>query len=262
MRFLQIVMSNAPRPTTPRTPRTPEHAAKVRTAIQEAIANGSLLATGGLGKRATAAARVICKGGEISVEDPPHGEGGWMAGGGYSVTEFATKEDAIANAKNTLHTMGDGIVELIQVSEMHPPARPLGQPGTTPMPVGVVPCLAIDEASQAVAFYRQAFGAREIARVAAPDGNGLLHCHLEINGGAVFLADDASEKGDAPSRPTHGAVQLLVVDGDAWWKRAIGAGCREKRPFERAPWGDKYGEITDPFGVTWAIRSPGTAYVG
>jgi PhnB protein len=49
---------------------------------------------------------------------------------------------------------------------------------------------------------------------------------------------------------------LVVADGDAWWSRAIEAGCKEKLPFAVAPWGDKYGQLVDPFGVTWAINCP------
>ena len=118
MRFLQIVMSSMPSSTP--TPRTPEHVARMRKEIQERITAGSLLATGGLGKRATSAARVTRRGGEVSIEDPPRGDG-WMAGGGYSLGEYGSKEEAIANAKTTLEMMGDGVVELIQVSELHPP---------------------------------------------------------------------------------------------------------------------------------------------
>ena len=119
MRFLQIVMNGPPR--TP-GPRDPEHVAKMRKTIGDAIASGRLLATGGLGKRATSAARVIQVNGTVTVEDPPSGDG-WMAGGGYSLVEFDTKEEAIANARATLDMMGGGTIELIQVSEMHPPPK-------------------------------------------------------------------------------------------------------------------------------------------
>src|SRR5689334_3929483 len=100
MRFLQIVMMGPPRSGPP----DPEHIAKVRKSIGEAIASGRLIATGGLGKRATSAARVTLKDGSFAVEDPPAGDG-WMAGGGYSLVEFDTKEEAIANARATLEIM-------------------------------------------------------------------------------------------------------------------------------------------------------------
>lgn len=254
MRFLQIVTSS--RSGTPRPP-TPEHIAQVTQAINEAIASGALLATGALGKRATAAARVTRRDGEVSVEDPPQGDG-WMAGGGYSLTEFASKEEAIASARAKLEMMGDGVVELIQVSEMFPPPnRPPKLAGSPPMPLGVVPYLTIEGASEASTFYQAAFGAREIARMPGGDGERLMHCHLEINGGALMLCDNFPEMGLPPvQRSSSYTMQLVVADGDAWWNRALRAGCKQKLPFERAPWGDKYGQLTDPFGVTWAVSSP------
>jgi uncharacterized glyoxalase superfamily protein PhnB len=251
MRFLKIVSGK--RVTAP----DPAQMARAGTSIRDAIASGSILATGGLGKRATSAARVTRAGGEVSVEDPPHGEG-WMAAGGYSLAEHPSKEAAIANARETLEIMGDGVVELIQVSEMHPP--PLAQPRPVPspsMPLGVVPYVTVEGASDASAFYRRAFGAKEIARMPSKDGTRLMHCHLEINGGAFMLADNLPEMGLGPvQRSSSYTMQLVVADGDAWWKRAIEAGCKETLPFNVAPWGDKYGQLTDPFGILWAINSP------
>jgi uncharacterized glyoxalase superfamily protein PhnB len=253
MRFLQIVSSNGMRSGPP----DPAHIAKVQKSIADAVADGSLLATGGLGKRATSAARVSQKNGQISVEDPPSGDG-WMAGGGYSLTEYATKEDAIAAAKAKLEIMGDGVVELIQVSEMHP--RPASTPrpaADAALPAGVIPYLAIDGASDASAFYQKAFAAKELARMLAQDGKRLMHCHLEINGGGLMLSDNFTDMGMPPvQRSESYTMQLIVADGDAWWNRAIKAGCKEKLRFAVAPWGDKYGQLVDPFGVMWAINSP------
>lgn len=250
MRFLQITTAGAPRSGPP----DPEHMAKVRKSIGEAIESGQLLATGGIGKRATSAARVIRKGGKVTVEDPPQdgaGGGGWMAGGGYALTEYASKEEAIADASRKLDIMGDGIMELIQVGEMHP------APKNPAMPAGVVPYLTVDGANDAAAFYVKAFGAKEVHRMPAEDGKRVMHCHLEINGGALMLADNFIEYGMGPVQRTASYVmQLVLADGDAWWDRAIKAGCTERMPFAVAPWGDKYGQMVDPFGVTWAFNTP------
>jgi uncharacterized glyoxalase superfamily protein PhnB len=252
MRFLQIVST-----ANMSGPPDPSHMAKLRKVTGDAIANGSLLATGGIGKRATAAARVIQKDGKITVEDPPSGEG-WMAAGGYSLAEYASKEQAIAEAKAKFEVMGDGVVELIQVTEMHPPPNQPPRPAQwATLPAGVVPYLSFDGASEAAAFYQKAFGAREVTRMPGPDGKRLMHCHLEINGGAFMLSDNFPEMGLPPvQRSASYTMQLVIEDGDTWWKRAIEAGCKEKLPFAVAPWGDKYGQLLDPFGVTWAINSP------
>lgn len=250
MRFLHIVMSGG-RSGMPGPP-DPKHIAQVNKSIAEEIASGTLIATGGLGKRATAAARVSAKAGEITIEDPPAGDG-WMAGGGYSVFEAASKEAAIARAKSVLQVMGDGVIELIQVSERFPQPQPAGPPTG-----GVIPYLSFDAASEAAAFYQKAFGAKEHARMLSQDGKRLMHCHLEINGGALMLADNFPEMGGAAvQRSASDTMQLVVNDGEMWWKRAVAAGCKETMPFNVAPWGDRYGQLKDPFGVTWAILEPG-----
>lgn len=252
MRFLQMVtaiegMSGPP---------NPEHMAKVRASIDARIASGAMIATGALGKRATAAARLIQKNGEVRVEDPPSGEG-WMAAGGYSLVDYASKAEAIAAAKELLATMGDGTVELIQVSEMYPAPNRAPQPAGSQAIAGVVPYLTMEDASAASAFYQRAFGAREVARMPGQDGKRLMHCQLELHGGALMLSDYFPEFGGPPvQRSSSYTMQLIVDDGDAWWERAIKSGCTEKMPFAVAPWGDKYGQLTDPFGVTWAINSP------
>jgi len=251
-RYLQITTASAPRGGPP----DPKHIAQMRKIMEEAAAKGTLLATGGIGKRTTNAARVIRKDGKISVEDPPKdgaAGGGWMAGGGYALTRFDTKAEAVADAKSKLEFMGDGMVELIEIKEFYP-----GEAAASPtVPAGVVPYLSFDGASEAAAFYAKAFGAKEIARMPGEDGKRLMHCHLEVNGGALMLSDNFPEYGLAPvQRSDSYTMQLVVADGDAWWNRAVKAGCKEKLPFNVAPWGDKYGQLTDPFGVTWAINSP------
>jgi len=254
MRFLQLVVAGRSS-----GPRDAEHVAKMRRAIDQAVADGVLLATGGVGRRDTAAARITRKDGAITVEDPPAGDG-WMAAGGYSLTEHPSKADAIAAAARTLETMGEGVLELIQVSEMYPPAgQRLAGADASPHPAGVVPYLTFDGASEAAAFYARAFGAREIARMPAEDGVRLMHCHLEINGGALMLADRFPELGaGSVQRSESYTMQLVVADGQTWWSRAVEAGCTVKLPFEVAPWGDRYGQLIDPFGVTWALSSPAT----
>jgi uncharacterized glyoxalase superfamily protein PhnB len=259
MRFLEIITSvNTTTAPDPRPAAAdPEHKAKVGAAIAEAIASGELVATGVLGKRASSAARLTHQGGEIRVEDPPKGEG-WMSGRGYSLVEVASKEEAIAKARQQLEAIGDAVIELIQVSEVHPPPSRTRQAAAAhSLPQGVIPYLSFDGASEAAAFYQRAFAAKEVARALAQDGKRLMHCVLEINGGNFMLADNFLEMGLPPvQRSASYTMQLVVVDGDAWWKRAIDAGCRETVPFALAPWGDKYGQLVDPFGVTWAINSP------
>jgi uncharacterized glyoxalase superfamily protein PhnB len=222
----------------------------MRRSIGEAIASRNLLATGGLAKRATSAARIIKKGEAITIEDPPSGEG-WMSGGGYALTEYASKEEAIEDCKRKLGVMGDGVMELIQVGEIYP--RPKAQQ----LP-GVIAYFAVDGAAQASEFYAKAFGAREVRRQPAEDGKRLMHCQVEINGGTLMFCDGFPEYGQPVRTEGSYTMQLVVEDGQTWWDRAIAAGCTQTMPFELAFWGDRYGKMKDPFGIEWAISSPVT----
>jgi PhnB protein len=247
MRFLQIYtpsMTQAP---------DPAHMQKVGRMVDEGIADGSMIANGWLGKRATAAARITVTAGKHAVEDPPQdrtGGGGWMAASAFALVEAASKSDAIAKARTAIDAMGDGVLEIVQVGEIFPPPQ-------AEAPIGVIPYLTVDGASEASAFYQKAFAAKEVARMASDDPKRLMHCHLLINGGALMLSDNFPEMGQpSVQRSPSYTMTLVVADGDAWWDRAVKAGCKERMPFAVAPWGDKYGQLTDPFGVTWAINSP------
>jgi uncharacterized glyoxalase superfamily protein PhnB len=246
MRFLQITTGQ-----NMTGPRDPEHMAQVRKAIGENIASGSLVATGPIGKRATAAARVTRKDGKVTVEDPPSGDG-WMAGGGFALFEADSKEAAIADVTRKLEIMGDGVMEVIQVGEMYPPAVGEGQPI-----LGVVPYVNVPNATEAIEFYKKAFAAREVARMLAEDGKRIMHCHLIINGGAFMVADVFEEYGNKHEPSGSFTMTLVIRDGDLWWNRAISAGCKETLPFNTAPWGDRYGQQVDPYGVRWAFNQPG-----
>jgi len=130
-------------------------------------------------------------------------------------------------------------------------------PSTTPPVVtGVTPHLSPSDANAAAALYQRAFGAEVLQRVPADDGKRLLHCHLRINGGNVFLADPFPEHGHPAKTPQGFTLHLHVDDADAWWKRAVDAGLEVTMQLHDAFWGDRYGELKDPFGYSWAIGAP------
>lgn len=121
---------------------------------------------------------------------------------------------------------------------------------------GVIPSICVEGAAEAIAFYQRAFGAKELQRIPAEDGRRVMHGHLEINGGGLMLSDPFPEQG-YPFQPPAGTIlQLVVEDGQAWWDRAVAAGCEVTLPFELAPWGDRFGQLRDPFQMTWAINAP------
>jgi PhnB protein len=122
---------------------------------------------------------------------------------------------------------------------------------------GVIPYVLMPgRAQEAAGFYAEAFGAEDIGRLPMPDDpSRMMHLQLVINGGAFMMSDiDAGPPGAAP---IHGHLQLVVRDGQAWWDRAVAAGCRVIDAYGRKPWGDDWGLLVDPFGVRWAILEPG-----
>jgi uncharacterized glyoxalase superfamily protein PhnB len=121
---------------------------------------------------------------------------------------------------------------------------------------GVVPYLMVDGASKAAAFYQRAFGAEEAGRHPVDDQGRTMHIHLYINGGSVMLSDPYPEYGHALQQPQAFSLMLPVADIDAWWKRAVDAGAEIVMPLELMFWGDRYGQLRDPFGVIWALDAP------
>jgi PhnB protein len=83
-----------------------------------------------------------------------------------------------------------------------------------------------------------------------------MHAHLLINGGHLMLNDDFPEYGGAAAPPGSVTLHLQVTDADAAWHRAIAAGGKEKMALADQFWGDRYGQLVDPFGFTWSIGAP------
>ena len=122
---------------------------------------------------------------------------------------------------------------------------------------GVIPYIGMNgRAGEAADFYARAFGARDLGRMPGQeDPARLMHCQVEINGGALMMTD-MNAPGEAPKSPQGFHLQLVVVDGDFWWSRAIAAGCTVQVPFEKQFWGDRWGMVIDPFGLSWALNEP------
>jgi PhnB protein len=109
---------------------------------------------------------------------------------------------------------------------------------------------------KAAEFYQKAFAA-EIAVVHPPDPKGrTMHAHVYINGSSLMMSDAYPEHGHPLKEPAAFNIMLPVQDVDAWYNRAVEAGCSAIMPPADMFWGDRYGQLKDPFGVTWAINGP------
>ncbi len=124
---------------------------------------------------------------------------------------------------------------------------------------GPIAYLSLDgRASDAADFYARAFDAKDLGRY--PDAENpelMMHVQVEINGGALMMTDCRAPWEDATATPRGFNLMLVVGDGDAWWARAVEAGCEVIMPLERQFWGDRFGMLRDPFGIEWAINEPG-----
>jgi PhnB protein len=139
-----------------------------------------------------------------------------------------------------------------------------GESGEVPAPAAlpaihpVTPHLVCAGAAAAIDFYSSAFGARELMRLAGPDGK-LMHALLEINGSSVMLVDEHREMGNAAPTSLGGTpvtLHLTVPDVDGSTARAIAAGAKVILPVADMFWGDRYGIIEDPFGHRWSLATP------
>jgi PhnB protein len=129
-----------------------------------------------------------------------------------------------------------------------------------PAMTGLAPYLTIrgGKAAEAVEFYKRAFGAEEISRMPAEGSPRLMHASLRINGSLLMMSDDFPEhSGGAETQPPSAVtLHLHVDDADRWWKRAMNAGAKVKMELADQFWGDRYGQLQDPFGHSWSIGAP------
>jgi uncharacterized glyoxalase superfamily protein PhnB len=109
-----------------------------------------------------------------------------------------------------------------------------------------------DEASD---WYQKVFGAEELTRLVVPGGR-LIHVQLRIGTLTLMLADEFPELesfGPQHFGGTYGAVYLHVDDVDAAWQRAVHAGATVIRPVSDTFWGEREGQLLDPFGHRWGL---------
>ena len=129
-----------------------------------------------------------------------------------------------------------------------------------PIPEGypaLMPYLAVDDAAQAIDFYKRGFGANERMRMPGPDGK-IGHAELDIGKAVVMLADPFPQASAKPPKQLGGTSMglfLYVDDVDAFVKQAVDAGATLATPVDDMFWGDRSGKITDPFGHEWQIAT-------
>jgi uncharacterized glyoxalase superfamily protein PhnB len=131
---------------------------------------------------------------------------------------------------------------------------------TKPIPENyhaLTPSLAVENAAQAIEFYKRAFGAKERERMPGP-GDTIAHAALEIGDSVLMLSDPMPQSTVTPPTKLGGTsvgIFLYVEDVDSVVQDALDAGATVKMPVADQFWGDRFGVVADPFGHTWQIAT-------
>jgi PhnB protein len=129
-----------------------------------------------------------------------------------------------------------------------------------PIPAGhhtVTPYLAIKNGVKALEFYKKAFGAIEGDKLIMPDGR-LGHAEIRLGDSVIMLSDEFPEYGGKSPQTLGGSpvsIHLYVEDVDAFFKKAIAAGAKERKPVANQFYGDRSGQLEDPFGHLWWVAT-------
>jgi PhnB protein len=115
--------------------------------------------------------------------------------------------------------------------------------------------VVVRDAARAVEWYTNVLGAEELLRIPTPDGR-LMSVELRFGDSTVMLADEFPEMGIVSPQTlggTYMALHLMVDDVDKVWQRALDAGAEVFHPLEDSFWGERAGQVIDPFGHRWAL---------
>jgi PhnB protein len=129
-----------------------------------------------------------------------------------------------------------------------------------PIPEGyhsVTPYLIVRGASDAIEFYKKAFGATELFRFPAPDGK-VGHAEIKIGDSPIMLADEYPQMGyNSPQSIGGSPVSLMIYveDVDTVFSRAVESGATLKEAVQDKFYGDRIGSVVDPFGHVWHIAT-------
>ena len=119
----------------------------------------------------------------------------------------------------------------------------------------VTPILTLDECRKAIDWYKQAFGAEELACSLGPDGK-VMHAEIRIGNARIMLHDAMmGAKGPKALGGSPAGLWVFVEDCDSLFNRAVTAGATVRMAMADQFWGDRCGTLTDPFGFGWSIAT-------
>jgi PhnB protein len=130
----------------------------------------------------------------------------------------------------------------------------------SPVPAGyhtATPYLVVNDANGAIDFYKKAFGAKEIMRMQGPGGK-IGHAELKIGDSVVMLSDEMpGGRGKSPKSlgGSTASVFLYLENVDSVFKQAVAAGAKTEMELQNQFWGDRFGQLSDPFGHLWGLAT-------
>ena len=122
---------------------------------------------------------------------------------------------------------------------------------------GVTPYLSINGAAEAIEFYKRAFSADELFRLATPTGD-IMHAEIKVGGSPVMLAESCKGTGFQDPKNLGGTsvgLHIYVENVDELFSQAVDAGAKIIKPVEDQFYGDRTGTLEDPFGHFWFIST-------
>ena len=134
-------------------------------------------------------------------------------------------------------------------------------PSKTPaIPEGfhtITPHITLRNAAQAIDFYKNAFGAEELGRSLTPDGK-IMHAAIRIGDSLIMMNDEFPNMGCSSAETLGGTnitLHIQTEDVDSLFDRAVKAGAKATMPVANQFWGDRYGQVVDPFGQRWSLAT-------
>jgi PhnB protein len=149
------------------------------------------------------------------------------------------------------------VIELLRLNYDRVVSRH-GLPGGTDSPGSrhtITPHIVVGDAARAADWYKRVLGAEERLRIPAPGGK-LMSVELRLGDSTIMLADEFPEMGIVSPQTlggTYMALHLIVEDVDAVWQLALEAGAEVFHPLRDSFWGERHGQIIDPFGHRWGL---------
>jgi len=225
--------------------------------------------------------RIQYAGKESTFVDGPFAEAKELVAG-YTIIQVGSRDEAIAWTKRFPNPSIDGkegeieVRQLFELEDFEPgegierfrkmeSQRSNRKTTTSPQPANhcpegmhtVTPHLVCAGAVQAIEFYKKAFNAQEVARLPGADGK-ILHAMIRIGDSMVMIVDEFPEMESLGPKSLKGSpvtIHLYVENVDAFVSQAVDAGAKISMPVEDMFWGDRYGQIEDPFGHHWSVAT-------